>query len=318
MNLVRPDVPVELAAVVAKMLAKDPAKRYQTPIEVAKALTPFFKPGQAPATSAASQQTDNPVPRASTVTASGAVSPTEAWSPAQPVPMPIPTARAAVPMLPIPLRAAATEPDISIDTHRPTVRHAGWWKSRPPWQRYASTAGAAALLLLAIALTIRTPRGTVEIALSDPKADVRFAVDGDVINIAGLDKPLSLLVGEHELKVTSDDYETFTKRFSVKQGKNAPLTVTLLPRESAAGGEPTPALAKPANAAALLGSAPLEHNNQASCCRFSPDGKLLATGGQDGVAKIWDGITSEKLHELAIRETVQDVTFSPDSKILVT
>lgn len=31
----RPDVPVELALVVEKMMAKDPARRYQTPAEVA-------------------------------------------------------------------------------------------------------------------------------------------------------------------------------------------------------------------------------------------------------------------------------------------
>jgi hypothetical protein len=50
LNLVRPDVPVELATIVGKMMAKDPTKRYQTPIEVARALAPFFKPGQSAAT----------------------------------------------------------------------------------------------------------------------------------------------------------------------------------------------------------------------------------------------------------------------------
>jgi serine/threonine protein kinase len=44
LNLVRPEVPVELAAVVAKMMAKEPARRFQAPAEVARALTPFFKP----------------------------------------------------------------------------------------------------------------------------------------------------------------------------------------------------------------------------------------------------------------------------------
>jgi serine/threonine protein kinase len=37
----RADVPPELSAVVARMLAKDPAQRYQTPQEVADALAPF-------------------------------------------------------------------------------------------------------------------------------------------------------------------------------------------------------------------------------------------------------------------------------------
>ena len=54
LNLVRPEVPVELAALVAKMMAKEPRRRFQTPGEVAQALTPFFKPAasQPPASSA--------------------------------------------------------------------------------------------------------------------------------------------------------------------------------------------------------------------------------------------------------------------------
>jgi len=43
LNLARPEVPIELATVVRKMMAKDAAKRYQTPIEVAQALAPFIK-----------------------------------------------------------------------------------------------------------------------------------------------------------------------------------------------------------------------------------------------------------------------------------
>src|SRR5229473_2312137 len=39
--VLRPEVPAELAAVVEKMMAKDPAQRYQTPAEVVEALTPW-------------------------------------------------------------------------------------------------------------------------------------------------------------------------------------------------------------------------------------------------------------------------------------
>jgi len=48
LNLARPEVPVELAALVGKMMAKDPERRVQTPAEVSKALVPFFKPGANP------------------------------------------------------------------------------------------------------------------------------------------------------------------------------------------------------------------------------------------------------------------------------
>jgi hypothetical protein len=47
LNLVRPEVPWELAAVVGKMMAKAPARRYQTPAQAAEALKPFFKQAEA-------------------------------------------------------------------------------------------------------------------------------------------------------------------------------------------------------------------------------------------------------------------------------
>jgi hypothetical protein len=47
LNHVRPDVPAELAALVAKMMAKDPAGRFQTPAEVAHALAPFSRKASA-------------------------------------------------------------------------------------------------------------------------------------------------------------------------------------------------------------------------------------------------------------------------------
>jgi serine/threonine protein kinase len=45
LNLVRPEVPGELAAVARKMMAKDPAKRYQTPMALVQALAAFVQHG---------------------------------------------------------------------------------------------------------------------------------------------------------------------------------------------------------------------------------------------------------------------------------
>jgi serine/threonine protein kinase len=44
----RGDVPPELAAVVQRMMARDPAQRFQTPNEVAAALAPFAQQGRSP------------------------------------------------------------------------------------------------------------------------------------------------------------------------------------------------------------------------------------------------------------------------------
>src|SRR5262249_39635376 len=43
LNLARPEVPVELAALLGKMMAKEPKRRFQEPKEVAQALKPFVK-----------------------------------------------------------------------------------------------------------------------------------------------------------------------------------------------------------------------------------------------------------------------------------
>jgi len=43
----RPEIPAELETIVAKMLERDPQRRFQTPGEVAASLAPFASPGQA-------------------------------------------------------------------------------------------------------------------------------------------------------------------------------------------------------------------------------------------------------------------------------
>ncbi len=48
LNEIRGEVPPELAAVVARMMAKEPAQRYQQPAEVLPALAPFVKAGLQP------------------------------------------------------------------------------------------------------------------------------------------------------------------------------------------------------------------------------------------------------------------------------
>ena len=80
LNLVRPDVPMELAVLVATMMAKEPERRFQTPREVAQALIPFLKK-ETPATQPSkpdlslANATNRPTPIAGGGTGSGASPP---------------------------------------------------------------------------------------------------------------------------------------------------------------------------------------------------------------------------------------------------
>ena len=90
LNLARPEVPTELAALVAKMMAKEPSRRFQTPGEVAQALTRFFKPGAVPSagSSAEISRAEAPAPPAPEATqpATGLGVPSPATRPSRPKP----------------------------------------------------------------------------------------------------------------------------------------------------------------------------------------------------------------------------------------
>jgi hypothetical protein len=135
-------------------------------------------------------------------------------------------------------------------------------------------AGAGLVLLLAalgvVLLTVRTKHGDVVVELSDPAAPVEVKVDGEKIELAGLDRPVSLTAGEHGLTVTGADYEIVTQTFTVKKGEKQVVKVMLTPKPVAGGGPgkaPTGGPGAPAVPASLAG-------------RFAPlREKMLRDGG---------------------------------------
>jgi serine/threonine protein kinase len=231
LNLVRPEVPAELAALVAKMMAKDPARRFQTPVEVAQALSPFFKTG-----SAAFKSPRTDVSQIGSADAGRPVS--EAVStPTQPATGVAGTDVHAKKGVGSTVHEPRWEtlidfrkPERSVDPTPAVAPAAVAPRRRPPWASWpmiAAAAGAAAVVLLGIILYVATDKGTIKIELDDSAAQVR--VDGNEVKIENLGAPITLRAGHHKLVVLRGDEEIHTEEFMIRRGPNTPLKVTFEP-----------------------------------------------------------------------------------------
>ena len=59
------------------------------------------------------------------------------------------------------------------------------------------------------------------------------------------------------------------------------------------------------------------HHDVINGVAFSPEGRFLATGSQDGTVKIWDAATDRLLRLIRANQgQVGEVTFHPDGKTL--
>ncbi len=230
LNLVPPEVPIELAAVVGKMMAKEPERRFQEPKQVAQALLPFFKKG--------SSGSVGSKPEVSRVGQAEVKQPMFGMDsmPTQPAP-----GMASTPACTVngPPQLARPEPMweslVELRETKP-VREvapvAAWprWKRRWDFWRVivaASMFGAAAL---GVVLYLSTNKGRIKIEVDDPDVVVTLD-DRETFRIEGLGEPIMLSVGDHEFKVKRGDLVVRTRNFSVRRGENEPLRVELKPKE---------------------------------------------------------------------------------------
>jgi serine/threonine protein kinase len=217
LTLLRPEVPVELAAVVRKMMAKDPAQRYQTPMALVDALEAFVEKERDEGRGASEQdrksRTGAMLSRRELQEQSPAGSGRES--------MPLPQREATPPVTEETLTASGTK---SIGERRPPVR-------KPSLQRKWLIGGTSAtgLLLLGLfglwaagVIRLQTPEGTLVVKVNVPNPDVY--VDGRKITVrwdkGGKKAEIRVPAGTRDVEVTKDGFAAHGERVTLSDGGN--------------------------------------------------------------------------------------------------
>jgi serine/threonine protein kinase/WD40 repeat protein len=191
LNLARPEVPVELAALVARMMAKEPERRLQTPAEVGKALMPFFKKGTAASVGSKPDlsQVGQPQPKTATPGARSV----SAQPSTRKAPVHLPKDSAGTPRHD-PVWASLVELEETESGSPPTGPASDARRQRPQWfwPAIAAAAGFAAVLLgIIIHITIEKGRVTVDVRSSEATGKTAGGTGGLPTSVPkGRDRPL--------------------------------------------------------------------------------------------------------------------------------
>ena len=210
--LLRSDVPPELAAVVERMMAKSPTDRFSTPAEVATAITPFAKGcdlehllAEVAAIPPGPVETDGSL----IGTAPHLSSAMTGTQPGDRLRLASGELRKVKPAAYA--AAAGNIPALAA----PTVG-------------LACAAGAAAVVLATIITYIKNGQGTLIVEVDPP--DVNVTLDGNQVRLKSPRQEISIRVGEHELVVSKDGFQTHTNSFAISRGGTTEVLARLEPR----------------------------------------------------------------------------------------
>jgi formylglycine-generating enzyme required for sulfatase activity/serine/threonine protein kinase len=252
LNLVRADVPDELSALVAKMMAKDPARRFQTPREVGEALGSFFKKGN--------QGSVGLKPEISQLGLPDALGPASQADQTPPRPHTDPARAAGKPAVAaqagsileglIDLRE--TEPlfDTMLDSPRPASTPKLIQRGRLAWTtevqklsglrrwHWWTIAGVLlfglVLVCAAVIFKIRTKDGVI--VLEELPNDAEVLLDGEHISVTwpGEGKPAEFKVpaGRRGIEVQLGGIKIFGEEVSIEAGDQKKFRVRLEPRRA--------------------------------------------------------------------------------------
>jgi serine/threonine protein kinase/Leucine-rich repeat (LRR) protein len=237
----RPEVPAELSAVVARLLAKDPAQRFQTPVELAQALVPFVKQG-------AKREAVSPPPLAMPVSERGTALGGNTSkilkareNPASQPPV-APAAGEDKPASPFADLAAAAAPPRNEKRERPVSAALAAWYRRPPLLAGAAAAvlalGLGAWLVGGIIVKLKTNDGILVVEVNEANPDLY--VDGDKVTVSwgdgGKRAEIRVKPGTRTVELKKEGFTVYGEKVEISDGKRWVLTATLSPSQAPGGG----------------------------------------------------------------------------------
>jgi WD40 repeat protein/serine/threonine protein kinase len=294
---VRPDVPEELAAVLAKMMAKDREARYQTPAEVVAALVPWSQlsrpltPTDIQVSSSSDGDADTMKARSAPTPTTRRVTPPATAIQAAPAPLPAPAKEAIAAKLEQGVKTAPKAAPARSVARSPSRRcsAAPATDSRRTWIIVGSMSAAALVLLGVIAaiLMLVTAKGTLLVEIQDPGIELLIKGDGQelVVTDRQSKQPLRLKPGDYQVQPSKggSGVKLNPDRFTLARGEHVTVHAWKdKPRD------------RPAEAAAPVPAAPLPvhlftgHTEGVEAVAFSPDGKRALSTGVDKKVLLWE------------------------------
>jgi hypothetical protein len=224
-NLERPEVPEALAVVVKKMMAKEAAQRYQTPIEVAQALMPFIQAAGKGASAASSSQppaAGPPAVKQESKPRAGAAKEVVAGHQKS-----VAEGRSAM---------GEGRHRLATKSHSPAAKKAAQRK----W--FLVAGGVTVVLLLVL---VKTEDGTI--VLENLPADAEVLVDGKKVTVTwGEDRKqaqIRVKPGTRKIEAVKDGIEVIGEEVVIADGRLKVLTARLdkpAVKENPKPGEPSP------------------------------------------------------------------------------
>jgi WD40 repeat protein/tRNA A-37 threonylcarbamoyl transferase component Bud32 len=289
----RPDVPEELAGVIAKMMAKDRRARYQDPAEVLEALAPWVQSSPERPVSGSSRTS----PRKTDPVLSVFTVADRFKSPAVP--------RSAI-----------------ASSRRPQR-----------WHWVAAALAVTALVFIAVLVSIVTGRGTVDIEITAPDLQVKITGEGQEIVLSGAQshQQVSLKPGQYQVRSSKADgrMKVTPDQFTLRRGERVTIQAS---REVSSDAQPGQVPDRPGIRLLRGHTAPVEavafspdgsralsgghdrslclweipsgrllltlkgHEGPIWCVSFLPDGHRALSCSSDRTLRLWNVASGQELH----------------------